>query len=86
MRVLFKNPHPGWGGPVVPLPQKALDYIETWKNKSNTVNEFLCGLEKLFPTATCSVNWKDRYILFNLKDASQARHCWKVIEFEPLEI
>lgn len=82
MIVKFKNPHPGVGGPVEPLPRNLTDYInQAPKWDAGELKIVVANIAEMAPGYWVSIDDEDLCIRLLRRD-DDLDHAWKLIEFE----
>lgn len=85
----FINPHPGFGGAVVRVPENVMIVANWLDGKEMTIQDAIQCLQDASPEAEIVPRPKDKdgngCILLKLSLPAMgfdAKHCWKIIEFQ----
>lgn len=80
MLVKFFDPHPGEGGPSVPLPRKIKEVVDSYAGKEAHLADFLSELGQISGAAYW-VQKDERYVSCRIAENGYT-HQWRLISWE----
>jgi len=76
--VSFYDPHPGFGGPITPLPKSMLSVVRELDGKTMSISDAVEAMKKV---SNVGVEVKNDYITLTLIDKQGRTHHWRLISF-----
>ena len=77
----FHDPHPGYGGPAVPLPKKIKQFIDQYDGVETTFEEFETAFRQLVKDGELILNSKHNMITWGFTTPSGYQHMWRLLRF-----
>lgn len=83
MKVLFYDPHPGFGGAAIALPKEVKKVVEELNNRELEIEEAIEKIRRVAPKiGKIEISAKPEYILMFWELPNGIIHGWRVIKFK----
>jgi len=77
----FYDPHPGFLGAAVPLPEKMKEAAEQLSGKVISLEEAIGFLTPIFEAIGGTLVEGNNFILFMIQESSGIKHCYRLIRY-----
>ena len=82
----FYDPHPGRGGPVIPLPLALKATSDALAGTSQTIESALAILRSVGDLIGAKIEAHDEMLLATLKDTSGRTHSWRLLRYKDIRV
>lgn len=78
----FYDPHPGYGGPSIPLPKHIKEFIDQYDGVESNFEEFEKEFRKIAKEGKLQLNKKHQMITFEFTTPAGYRHMWRLLRIK----